>query len=580
MRADPRVVRRLRRASRIAGGAVAMVGVVVIVGWIAHLTILTSLTPALTSMKFNTAMGLVLVGVSIVSLGYATRPKFLVAGRVAAAASGSLGLATLLEYVSGRDIGFDNTFGFDKIPAHPGRMASTTALCFLVTAIAITALSGRRPRLGQAMGLFVVSVSSLAVIGYAFGVTSLYTVGAYTPMALHTATAFVVAGLAALWARPDRGLVALVTDKSAGGVTVRRMLVPAVVGPAVVGGLLAEAARSGALTPAFRLALFTVAMIVLSTALIGTIGFSLRHIDLRRAGAEDALEQVNGALAERNRAFEMLDHALADLQSGEERFRASVEHLHEALSVFESIRDDQGSIVDFRWEFANAAASLMTGYPSQDLIGKTLMSVLPDHGPSGMFAVYRQVVETGEPYVDPSLWYEDVWGDGRRVRRAFDVRATKIGDGFVVVTREVTQQREQELELARQRFELERTNTEMRLLNGLADMLQSCASADEAYTVVVQSCAALFSGFSGSISVMLPSRDVLDVEGSWGEPVVKVRFSPEDCWALRRGRPYVSGPVGPRCPHLGDWPRPWCLCVPMTERADGSGPFDVFGGRG
>jgi PAS domain-containing protein len=133
--------------------------------------------------------------------------------------------------------------------------------------------------------------------------------------------------------------------------------------------------------------------------------------------------------------------------------------------VFSAIRDDSGEIVDFRWEFANSAASLITGRSPDDLVGRTLMDVLPDHGPSGMLETYRQIVETGEAYVDSSLWYEDVWGDGQRSRRAFDVRATKIGDGFVVVTREVTQQREQEARLDRQRQDLERSNMEMKLLN-------------------------------------------------------------------------------------------------------------------
>jgi PAS domain S-box-containing protein len=159
------------------------------------------------------------------------------------------------------------------------------------------------------------------------------------------------------------------------------------------------------------------------------------------------------------------EQASAALRASEERFRASVEHLHEALSVFTAVRHGDGSIVDFRWSYANPAASAITGYSSEELQGRLLLDVLPDHGPSGMLDVYKRVVETGEPYIEPSLWYEDVWGDGERRRRAFDVRATKLHDGFVVVTREVTSERERAAELACQRTELERSYTEMLAAN-------------------------------------------------------------------------------------------------------------------
>src|SRR6185295_19792951 len=45
-------------------------------------------------------------------------------------------------------------------------------------------------------------------------------------------------------------------------------------------------------------------------------------------------------------------------------------------------------------------------------------------------------------------------------------------------------------------------------------------------------------------------------------------FAPIDCWALRRGRPFVSGPIGPRCGHLTGSPASWCLCAPMVGQSE------------
>jgi len=159
------------------------------------------------------------------------------------------------------------------------------------------------------------------------------------------------------------------------------------------------------------------------------------------------------------------EHALAKLRASEQRFRASVQYLHDSLSVFSAVRDGRGGIVDFRWDYANDVSSAITGYSSAALEGRSLLEVLPDHGPSGMLEVYIDVVETGEPWVQPDLWYEDVWGDGQRQRRCFDVRATKLGDGFVVVTRDVTAQREEAQALEAARLKVEHANAELQVAN-------------------------------------------------------------------------------------------------------------------
>src|SRR5690349_19450282 len=61
------------------------------------------------------------------------------------------------------------------------------------------------------------------------------------------------------------------------------------------------------------------------------------------------------------------------LRLKERQFRTSVEQLHEALSVFVAIRDAEGTIEDFRWTFANQAASAITGYSASDLEGRRLL---------------------------------------------------------------------------------------------------------------------------------------------------------------------------------------------------------------
>ncbi|HEU5002019.1 MAG TPA: diguanylate cyclase [Actinomycetota bacterium] len=265
------------------------------------------------------------------------------------------------------------------------------------------------------------------------------------------------------------------------------------------------------------------------------------------------------------------------LRASEERFRASVEDLPDTLSIFAAVRDGAGEIVDFRWQYANRAAGVTFGIRPEDLAGRTLLEVLPDHGPSGIFATYRRVVDTGEPYVEPCLWYEDVWGDGVRRRLAFEMRATKLHDGVVVMARDITSVRIQADDVARHQADLERTNTEIHLLNELAELLQGCLSSAEAYPIAARLSGGLFPGSGGSISITNASRDLVESMATWGEADIgQPAFAPTDCWAVRRGKPHLSGVVEPRCPHLATSRAAWCLCVPMLGQGEAIGVYHLL----
>ncbi len=130
------------------------------------------------------------------------------------------------------------------------------------------------------------------------------------------------------------------------------------------------------------------------------------------------------------------------LRESEERYRATFDLFPEAVSVLRSVRDEHGRIVDFGFVYTNAANAELTGYSVEHMMGTTLLALFPEQGPTGIIDRYAAVVETGETWHQPTLWYEDEWGDGTRRRRAFDLSASKVGDGFVIVSRDVTDLRE------------------------------------------------------------------------------------------------------------------------------------------
>ena len=142
------------------------------------------------------------------------------------------------------------------------------------------------------------------------------------------------------------------------------------------------------------------------------------------------------------------------LQESEEQFRVSVETLLDGFGIFSTIRDKKGHIADFRYEYINEAGCQLNKMTREEQIGHTLLELLPMRKDTGLFDEYARLVETGKPIVKESLVYEDVFGVGQKLSRAFDVRAVKLGDGFAVTWRDVTGRKKAEGEIKNSREQL------------------------------------------------------------------------------------------------------------------------------
>lgn len=136
-----------------------------------------------------------------------------------------------------------------------------------------------------------------------------------------------------------------------------------------------------------------------------------------------------------------------ELQYREEQFHVSVENMQDCFGIYSAIRDESGEIIDFRIDYVNDAACRNNQRTREQQVGRRLCEVLPGHRESGLFDEYCRLVETGEPLVKESLIYEDVF-DGRRLVRAFDIRASKLNESFVASWRDITEQKLLDLELS------------------------------------------------------------------------------------------------------------------------------------
>ncbi len=84
------------------------------------------------------------------------------------------------------------------------------------------------------------------------------------------------------------------------------------------------------------------------------------------------------------------------LRESEERFRLLFENMHEGFSLYQAITTPAGEVVDLRLLAANAAYETHTGLKPREVIGKTMLEVVPMTG-QRQVELYANVIKTGQP---------------------------------------------------------------------------------------------------------------------------------------------------------------------------------------
>ena len=110
---------------------------------------------------------------------------------------------------------------------------------------------------------------------------------------------------------------------------------------------------------------------------------------------------------------------------------------------------------------------------------------------------------------------------------------------------------------------------EISAVSTMVELLQTCHSQAEANTVIHGALPKLLPGVGGALYVSRRDDAALELQVSWGPLEATQTFSPEDCWALRRGRPHLYQPASAAavCRHIGDC-EDTCLCVPLVSQGD------------
>jgi PAS domain S-box-containing protein len=143
-----------------------------------------------------------------------------------------------------------------------------------------------------------------------------------------------------------------------------------------------------------------------------------------------------------------------ELAASEQRFRTTVEHLLDPLALLSVVRDADGRVVDFRYDYVNPAHAEQAPISGEAVIGRRLLELHREAVSSGLFDAYRKVVETGEPILWDAFGYQGTVAD-RPIERVLDIRVAKVDDGVLVTWRNVTERLRTQQQLVEGRAQAE-----------------------------------------------------------------------------------------------------------------------------
>ncbi|MCY1055585.1 PAS domain S-box protein [Nannocystis sp. SCPEA4] len=398
---QPGLIVRSRRVARAAAMAGAGFGVIGLVGWATGDATLRSFVPGRPGITPNSALSLILLGSGVLlraadGVGGVRRAvSWACAASVLAVAA-----TTLLYELTGADLYLDGLATWWSWPGpvpQPYRSAVGAATCLALLATELLLLDVRGARRGwwAQVPVLVTAVVVLAgLTGHAYGAESLFRPSPTTLRGMSLPMAFGLALLAAslLLVRPERGIVATITSARVGGAMARKLLLPALLGPSLLGFVMVAA--TGMDNPRLTLshALLATASASIAVGLTLLTAASLNRVDEARALVSDELRL----------------------------WRDVVDHADEAIMV----RTPDEVVIGW-----NPAAERLFGFRRHEIVGRSMLAIVPEdrrHEPPALLERLRR----GERV--PPLETVRVARSGERIAVALSLAIVHDGAGQLV----------------------------------------------------------------------------------------------------------------------------------------------------
>jgi His Kinase A (phospho-acceptor) domain len=319
---SPRPVSLFSLLSLIAGGVVIVIACYAMLAWIIDIDFLRNAIPGWPKMMPVTALCFILCGFSLCFQSSTSTDSqaremdwerifiSLVSPRLLALGSAFmvilvaiLGLAHHYNHIWGMDSGSPRLFLPDtltsKISGLASQMPPNPSLIFLLVGLALLLLhvgTHRGVRTMQSLSLAALLTVLVAALNYIFGTQIFSGLELWPRMAPHEAFSFFFLSIGIVFARPEYGLMGVLTSETLGAYTSRRLLIAVVAVPAVVGCLYLIGWRVGFYDARKWIPLLIVFTILVFLIVIWVNAVSLHKRESRRLKDVAVLREVNSRL--------------------------------------------------------------------------------------------------------------------------------------------------------------------------------------------------------------------------------------------------------------------------------------------
>ena len=290
--------------------------------------------------------------------------------------------------------------------------------------------------------------------------------------------------------------------------------------------------------------------------------------------AKERAEAAEHSLQEELTAIQIEKQSIEQDKEKLKRTSIVAEHAKDVITI----TDRTGTI-----EWVNRSFVELTGFTLEEAVGHSPDELLfgSDTDPSTVLAINAAIQDrqgTKTEILNYSKRGRAYWVE-MEIVPVFNERGEHTN--FITVERDITDRKISELRAARA-LEIERQHQrESELLSQLNEWLQSCKSLEELFGVVSAFLHRILPGSSGTLYTYSNSRDVLEGACAWNDGVLLDHIRPDDCWGLRRGRPYLYGAneVEFVCQHVeehtGDEPVGRYFCMPIVAHGETVGLLHI-----
>lgn len=115
----------------------------------------------------------------------------------------------------------------------------------------------------------------------------------------------------------------------------------------------------------------------------------------------------------------------------DEPARDALDRISLPLTVGVAVRDRDGRLLDFRLDFANAAAARWAGLARGAMVSRLITDLIPSLRPAGLYDALVEVVASGRAFRQHGQPYQGNVAEGNSFAAIFELLAIRLGDGYL-----------------------------------------------------------------------------------------------------------------------------------------------------